>query len=105
MLPPNWREDPPLRSWLRRAGDCAQERVENLRAGSEAAKAGLREGDRVTYTSSTEGAQRDPQQTITMQVTRGDRRFEVTYLPRESAVDGYQWIRESNVPESHCRSH
>jgi predicted metalloprotease with PDZ domain len=78
--------------------------VENLRPDSEAAKAGLREGDRVDYASSTEGAQRDPEQTVTMQVTRGDTKFEITYLPRGAAVDGFQWERIPGVPETTCRN-
>ncbi|WP_326523643.1 hypothetical protein [Sphingomonas sp.] len=77
--------------------------VENLRSDSEAARSGLLDGDRVDYASSTEGAQRDPAQTITMKVMRGDRTFDVTYLPRGKPVDAYQWVRVPGVPDARCR--
>jgi predicted metalloprotease with PDZ domain len=77
--------------------------VENLRADSNAAKAGLKEGDRVQYQSSTDGAQRDPNMPLTMQVTRDGKTFEVTYLPRGELRDAYQWERIAGVPEDACR--
>lgn len=78
--------------------------VENLRPDSAAARAGLREGDKVDYSSSTEGAQRDSEGTITMKVTRGDTKFDVTYRPRGTPVDAYQWERVPGVAEARCRS-
>jgi hypothetical protein len=76
--------------------------VEGLRPDSNAAKAGLKEGDKVSYQSSTDGAQRDPHMMVTMQVTRGDQTFEVSYLPRGELRDAYQWER-TDVPESACK--
>jgi predicted metalloprotease with PDZ domain len=76
--------------------------VENLRPGSNAAKAGLKEGDKVTYTFSTDGALRDPNMMVTMHVTRGDQTFDVSYLPRAELRDAYQWER-TDVPESACK--
>lgn len=76
--------------------------VENLRPGSNAAKAGLKEGDKVTYTFSTDGALRDPNMMVTMHVTRGDQTLDISYLPRGELRDAYQWER-SDVPESACK--
>jgi predicted metalloprotease with PDZ domain len=77
--------------------------VENLRPDSNAAKAGLKEGDRLQYQTSTEGAQRDPNMPLTMQVTRDGKTLEVTYLPRGEMRDAYQWERIPGVPAEACR--
>ncbi len=76
--------------------------VENLRPDSNAAKAGLKDGDKITYPFSTDGILRDPNMMVTMQVTRGDQTFEVSYLPRGELRDAYQWER-TDVPESACK--
>jgi predicted metalloprotease with PDZ domain len=78
--------------------------VQDLVAGSEASKAGLRNGDIVTYRAiTTEGIRRDPDATVTMHVTREGQRFDVTYLPRGLAMDVFQWERVPGVPESACK--
>jgi predicted metalloprotease with PDZ domain len=72
--------------------------------GSEAAKAGLHDGDAVILPELTsEGPRRDPQATITAKVFRGGNEFEVTWLPRGKAVAAYQWARVPGVPDSACR--
>jgi hypothetical protein len=77
--------------------------IQNLTPESEAAKAGLRVGDVVKYAITTDGAIRDPAQTLTVQVTRDGRTFPITYLPRGEAVDAYQWELVPGVPDSRCR--
>ncbi len=79
--------------------------VTELVAGSEAAIAGLKNGDVVTMpVITTEGAKRDPQWTLTAPVTRDGRTFEVTWLPRTAATfDAWQWERVAGVPDSACR--
>lgn len=81
--------------------------VENLRPDSAAATAGLREGDKVSYQSSTDAAQRDPKMPITMHVTRGDQTFDISYVPRSTTVlrDAYQWERVPGVSEDKCRKY
>jgi hypothetical protein len=76
--------------------------IRGLMAGSEAAKAGLQDGDVVTYSVALDSVQGDPARTLTLHVTRAGRRFDVTYLPRGEAVDAYQWARVPGVPESKC---
>lgn len=72
--------------------------------GSEAARAGLRDGDSVILPELTsDGPRRDPQATITAKVIRGGKTFEVTWLPRGEAVDAYQWARVPAVPDAACR--
>jgi hypothetical protein len=49
-----------------------------------------------------EEAQSDPEKTLTLQVRRGDESFDVEYLPRGEAVDGYLWQRVEGVPDAEC---
>ena len=85
------------------AGPRKGETVESVTPGSEAAKAGLLAGDVVRYGDSSEGTRRNPTMTLTLHVTRAGKTFDITYLPRGAAVDGYQWERVPGVPESSCR--
>lgn len=85
-------------------GDGATKVVADLVAGSEAAKAGLRNGDVVVLPIiTTEGIKRDPAAMMAVQVTRAGKTFPITYLPRGAAFDAYQWERAPAVPESACR--
>ena len=77
--------------------------VVNLRPDSNAAKAGLKEGDKVSSQTSTDGAQKDPNMALVTHVTRGDQKFDVTYIPRGELRDVYQWERVPGVPESACK--
>jgi predicted metalloprotease with PDZ domain len=78
--------------------------ITELLEGSEAAKAGLRDGDIVSYrTITTEGVKRDPTSTLDIQVTRDGKTFPITFLPRGAAFDAYQWERVPGVPDSACR--
>ena len=79
--------------------------VSELEAGSEAARAGVRNGDIVELSViTTEGVKRDPEATVTVQVTRDGKTFPVTYLPRTAATfDAYQWERVPGVPETACK--
>ena len=81
-----------------------KKRVGGMIEGSEAAKAGLRDGDVVSYrTITTEGVKRDPTATITVTVTRDGNTFPLTFLPRGEAVDAFQWERDPAVPDTGCR--
>jgi len=82
-----------------------RKRVDALTADSEAGKAGLENGDIVTYpTITTDGARRDPAATVTATVTRDGKSFTITFLPRGKAVDAFQWERNADVPDGECRS-
>lgn len=77
--------------------------VRGLKSDSEAAKAGLQEGDRFNYGISLDSLQGDVDRTFTLQVTRDGRTFPITYLPRGEEVEVYQWKRDQAVPEAVCR--
>jgi predicted metalloprotease with PDZ domain len=77
--------------------------VEGLVANSEAAKAGIREGDKIVLRTNTDGVQRDPNMTLTVQITRDGKTFPITYLPRGAAVPAYQWQLVPGMPDTACR--
>lgn len=79
--------------------------VVGLIPGSEADRAGIHEHDRIVLRTNTDGAQRDPQKTLTVRITRDGRTFPITYLPRGEPVPGWQWELQSGSPDSGCRPH
>lgn len=82
-----------------------KKQVEGLVEGSEAAKAGVRNGDIVTYpVITTEGVRRDPDATITMQVTRDGAASTITFLPRGVSLEIPQWKRVPGVPDAACKN-
>lgn len=76
--------------------------IRGLIPGSEADKAGLRNGDVVTYSVAMDSVQGDQKRLLTLQVTRGGKTFPLTYLPRGETVDAYQWERVPGVPDAKC---
>jgi predicted metalloprotease with PDZ domain len=81
----------------------AEKKITGLKPGSEAAKAGIRDGDVINYATGLDALQGDTARMFTVQVTRDGKTFPVTYLPRGNAVDAYQWERVPGVPESRCK--
>ncbi len=80
----------------------AEKIVHGLKPGSEAEKAGLREGDKITYAVALDAVQGDVNRTLNLQVTRDGKTFPLTYLPRGDAVDAYQWERVPGAPSRAC---
>jgi predicted metalloprotease with PDZ domain len=78
--------------------------IKGLEPGSEAEKAGLHNGDVVSYGVALDAVQAEVERTLTLQVTRDGKTFPLTYLPRGQAVDAYQWERAAGVPEKRCKS-
>jgi hypothetical protein len=76
--------------------------VKGLVEGSEAAKAGIRDGDLILQPVPLEEAQSDPEKTLKLQMRRGEETFEVDYLPRGESVQGYLWERVEGVADSAC---
>ena len=87
-----------------RPGADGKSVVSDLIDGSEAAKAGIRNGDVVVLPFiTTDGVKRELTATMTVQVTRDGKTFPITYLPRGAAFDAYQWERVPGVSETACR--
>ncbi|RUO69167.1 hypothetical protein [Pseudidiomarina salinarum] len=66
-------------------------RVRGLIEGSNAAKAGLKEGDIIVDPVPQDSIQGNQQATLTLKIQRGDEIFDVTYLPRGEQVRAPQW--------------
>jgi predicted metalloprotease with PDZ domain len=77
--------------------------IKGLKSGSEAERAGLRDGDVISYGVALDAVQAEVQRTLTLQVTRDGKTFSLTYLPRGAAVDAYQWERVAGVAETRCK--
>jgi len=77
--------------------------IRGLQAGGEAAKAGLRDGDVVTYAVAMDKIQGQQDAKLTLNVVRDGRRFPVTYLPRGERVQVWQWQRAPGVADSACK--
>lgn len=78
--------------------------IKGLKPGSAAEKAGLRNGDIVTYGVSLDAVQGDMKRKLELQVTRDGKTFPLSYYPRGEAVDAYQWERVPGVAENVCKS-
>lgn len=76
--------------------------VKGVVAGSNAYKAGVREGDEIAEAVVLDAVQAKPQQTITLEIRRDGRDLQITYLPRGGAQDGYRWARVPKVPDNQC---
>ncbi len=77
--------------------------VRGLKPDSEAAKAGLREGDRFSYGVALDSLQGDATRNFNLKVVRDGQTVPISYLPRGESVDIYQWERVASVPEAQCK--
>jgi predicted metalloprotease with PDZ domain len=76
--------------------------VRGLIAGSAAEKAGLRNGDEILKPVGQDHIQGDQTGILTLQVRRGDREMEISYLPRGETVSAWQWEQVGSLPDSAC---
>lgn len=76
--------------------------VRGLIPDSAAARAGLRNGDRLVKPVPQDAIQADQAATLTLLIERNGRTFPVTYLPRGATVPAYQWRRRPSVPDRDC---
>lgn len=77
--------------------------IRGLVKGSNAARAGLQNGDRILNKVNLRKARNNENQRIKLHVRRGEETLEIEYLPRSEPVDGYKWVRIPGVPEEQCR--
>jgi len=81
----------------------AEKIIQGLKPGFEAEKAGLRNGDKITYAVALDAVQGDVTRMLDLQVTRDGKTFPLRYLPRGDAVDAYQWERNPDMPANQCK--
>lgn len=76
--------------------------VRGVIPGSNAFAAGLRDGDEIVDPVPQDSIQGDQLRLLTLKLRRGERVFEISYLPRGEAVDVLQWKRVAGVPDQSC---
>jgi hypothetical protein len=79
--------------------------VRGLEPGSAAALAGLQNGDHIIKPVPQDGIQADQHALLHLQVQRGDKTLDITYLPRGETVEAYQWKMIDQPPSSCTRHH
>jgi hypothetical protein len=81
----------------------AEKIIQGLKPGSEAEKAGLQNGDKITYAVALDAVQGDVTRMLHLQVTRDGKTFPLSYLPRGDVVQAFQWERNPNTSASACK--
>lgn len=76
--------------------------VRGLIAGSNAERAGLREGDEILRPVPQDGIQGNQTQLLRLEIRRDGRDFPLSYLPRGETVQAWQWERVPGVPAARC---
>lgn len=76
--------------------------VRELRTDSNAARAGLREGDTILDYTDLKELTADPAAQMTMRIRRGAEEHTITYLPRRAAVENYRFVDNAATPDSAC---
>jgi predicted metalloprotease with PDZ domain len=74
--------------------------VAGLSRSGPAARAGVRAGDVLVRASFEPGWAEGP---VKLDLMRGDKPLQVTYLPAGSSVPGPTWVRRKEVPNERCR--
>jgi predicted metalloprotease with PDZ domain len=80
-----------------------KKKVTGLVKGSAAERAGLQNGDIILSKVDLRSLRKNENLELSLKVRRGDETLQIEYLPRGESVDGYKWIRNSDVPEEKCR--
>ncbi|SEK87512.1 Predicted metalloprotease, contains C-terminal PDZ domain [Roseateles sp. YR242] len=77
--------------------------VSKLVEGSAAAKAGLKEGDRIVDLTPLREVRENATAHMALTVERDGQLLKVDYLPRGTAVPSVQWARVTTVPDTACK--
>jgi len=77
--------------------------VRDLERGSEAEKAGVRDGDVIVEAGDINAVRKDETLPLKLTLRRGESTTTVTYLPRGAPTDGYRWTRDPKTPDAACR--
>lgn len=77
--------------------------VRDLRAGTAAERAGLREGDVITAMTPLAEVRDNPAAEMVLEIRRGDQTLPVRFIPRSDPAAGWQWDRVAGVPDRACK--
>jgi len=79
----------------------ATKSIRGVRPGSNAALAGLKDGDEVVRRSLPD--QDDPNREMTLTIRRDGTERVIHYEPEGKAVEAWRWVRVREIPEADCR--
>lgn len=79
----------------------AQRVIEGVQPGSNAAAAGLRDGDQIIGAANLEDAIHSRHMRLT--ILRNGQKQQIDYAPVGKAVPGYRWVRSERIPDGACR--
>jgi hypothetical protein len=74
--------------------------IKGLRADSNAARAGLKEGDEVLHHSPPD--QDEPNKETMLTVKRGGAQQSITFSPEGKPVEVYRWVRVTGITSANC---
>jgi predicted metalloprotease with PDZ domain len=77
--------------------------VKNLRAGSAAAAAGVKEGDQIVTAPDLVTAKDSDDRPLKLDVKRGEQRLTISYIPRGAAVPAWRWERTADAAKGACK--
>ena len=78
-------------------------KVRDLEPGSAAARAGVKEGDRILDSTDVSEVARDPQKQMELVVERDGERHAIAYLPRGELVEAWRFSRNAEIDATDCR--
>lgn len=76
--------------------------VSDLRPGSNAARAGLVNGDEILSSTPYAELKDDEDRMVEMTIRRNGQTYEVRYLPRGEPITGWRWEKVEGVPADRC---
>lgn len=82
--------------------DFVAGKVRGLVADSNAARAGVQEGDEIVDRGDVEAARRDPARELVIKLRRGADLQEIRYRPRGAQIEGWRWA-PAGPPLAQCR--
>ena len=77
--------------------------VKNLKPGTAAAAAGVQEGDKILKVPDLKAAREDSSKPVTLQLQRGERVFDVSYVPSCQQVPAWRWERTAAAAKGDCK--
>ncbi len=77
--------------------------VKNLKEGSAAAAAGVKNGDKITQLPDLKAARENPMATFTLGLQRGDEKVTVSYAPTGRAVQAWRWEKTPAAAKGECK--
>jgi len=78
--------------------------VRGLISGSNAEKAGLRNGDEILNGFPQDALQGDQQAYVTLDLRRNGRALQIRYQPRGEAVNAFQWVTVDRLEKKASRT-